>query len=289
MEWPTVRLEQVASIIGGSTPRREISDYWDGSVPWLTPTDLPMPGAGIAKVTGTSEMITEAGLSSISAQLLPVGTVLFSSRATIGKIGIAAVPLATNQGFANFIPKKCVDSIYLAYFLQFNTNIISQLAGTTTFKEVTKSSIRKAKIPIPPISEQHRIVEILEQADQLRKLSAQAKAKAEHILPSLFIKMFGDPAVNTSMRPKQPFSALVEIGTRLVDPTQPEFSDFPHIGGEQIEKNSGRILDYKPVKESDLRSSKFIFSEKHILYSKIRPYLNKVAFPKFRLFLKLSG
>ena len=109
MKWPILALEQIATITGGSTPSRERAEYWNGSIPWLTPTDLPMPGEGIADVRDTASKITDEGLAAISAQLLPVGTVLFSSRATIGKLGISSVPLATNQGFANFIPKTFVD------------------------------------------------------------------------------------------------------------------------------------------------------------------------------------
>jgi len=144
MKWPEYRLGQIATIIGGSTPSRDRDEYWNGSIPWLTPTDLPMPGQGIADVFDTANKITDEGLSAISAQLLPVGTVLFSSRATIGKLGISKVPLVTNQGFANFIPKKGVNEKYLAYCLLHFSSNISALAGSTTFKEVTKTSLKKS-------------------------------------------------------------------------------------------------------------------------------------------------
>ncbi|MGH3090658.1 MAG: restriction endonuclease subunit S, partial [Rubrobacteraceae bacterium] len=131
-----VELDRAAEIRGGATPRRDNPDYWGGDVPWLTPTDLPPVGAGVIEVGATAEAITEDGLASCSASLLPPGTVLFSSRATIGKIGIAVVPLATNQGFANLIPRLGVESRYLAWCLHFHADRIAGLAGTTTFKEV---------------------------------------------------------------------------------------------------------------------------------------------------------
>ncbi len=196
MKWPTPALGQIATITGGSTPNRSQAEYWNGSIPWLTPTDLPMPGKGIADVSDTAGKITGEGLAAISAQLLPVGTVLFSSRATIGKLGISRVPLVTNQGFANFIPKKFVDAKYLAYCLLHYTAEITTLAGSTTFKELTKTALKKYKIPLPALSEQLRIVEIIDQADALRKKRAEADAKAARILPALFYKMFGDPATN---------------------------------------------------------------------------------------------
>ena len=196
MRWPVFPLDKIADVFGGSTPRRNRSEYWDGDIPWVTPTDLPMPGTEIADVYDTADHITPEGLRSCAANLLPVGTVLYSSRATIGKIGIARVPLATNQGFANFAPKPGVESKYLAYALQYFTVEISSLAGSTTFKEVRRGALKKYKVPLPSPSEQHRIVEILDQADALRKKRAVADAKAARILPALFYKMFGDPATN---------------------------------------------------------------------------------------------
>ena len=196
MKWPLVRVADVAEVLGGSTPSRDREEYWNGHIPWLTPTDLPMPGEGIPEVSNTRECITDAGLSAISASLLPPGTVLFSSRATIGKIGIAAVPLVTNQGFANLIPSKAVHSRFLAYSLLYYREEISRLAGSTTFKEVRRGALKRFQIPLPPLSEQRRIVEILDQADALRKKRTEADAKAARILPALFYKMFGDPATN---------------------------------------------------------------------------------------------
>lgn len=281
MKWPQVALEKVAKITGGSTPSRNRDELWGGEIRWATPTDLPMPGQSIAYIIDTADHITEEGLQSCSANLLPVGSVIFSTRATIGKIGIAKVPLATNQGFANFTPKPFLDSKYLAYVFQKYTQKISLLAGSTTFKEVSRGAIKKFKIPLPPISEQRRIVEILDQADQLRKLRADGDVKAQRILPALFIKMFGDPATNPMGWDTVPLDKVVDIGTQLVNPNQPDFLDLLHIGGEQIEKDTGRILSPILVRKSNLRSNKFYFSSDHILYSKIRPYLNKVAYPRF--------
>ena len=196
MSWPVVPLEKIARVSGGSTPKRSIDSYWSGNIPWVTPTDLPPPGSMIAEVEDTKDHITEEGLNSCSVPLLQTGTVLFSSRATIGKIGIASRPVATNQGFANFTPGSGVHSKYLAYALQHFTPQIAALAGSTTFKEVSRGAFRKFRIPLPTLSEQQRCVEILDEVNVLRRKSAEAKEKAQHILPALFIKMFGDPATN---------------------------------------------------------------------------------------------
>jgi type I restriction enzyme S subunit len=196
MKWPEVELEKVANVTGGGTPRRNEDRFWGSGIPWVTPTDLPEIGSSIVEVERTRETITQEGLGNSSANLLPAGSVLFSSRATIGKVAIAKVPLATNQGFVNFVPRAGVDARFLVHALQFFTPQIAALAGSTTFREVSRGALRKFKIPVPPLSEQRRIVEILDRADELRQKRDEADAKAERIPSALFYRMFGDPATN---------------------------------------------------------------------------------------------
>lgn len=224
MNWPTVPLQEVAEIRGGGTPRRDNPLYWNGDIPWLTPSDLPRAGEGIVDVWATSDSISGEGLASSAANLLPPGTVVFSSRASIGKVGISAVPLTTNQGFANLIPRDGVDSRYLAWCLSFHADQIARLAGSTTFKEVSKTSLRRFRIPLPPVPEQRRIAELLDQADLLLRRRAEADAKTNRILPALFVKMFGDPTRNPMGWPEENLGSQAEILTGNTPSTkQPEY------------------------------------------------------------------
>ena len=230
---------EIATIVGGSTPSRNKDEFWGGDIAWLTPTDLPMPGCGIAGVDNTASKITGEGLASISAQLLPVGTVLFSSRATIGKLGISRIPLATNQGFANLIPKDVIDAKYLAYVLQYFTGDIAALAGSTTFKEVNKTALRRFQIPLPAKSEQRQIVEILDQADALRRRRAEADEKAARILPALFYKMFGDPATWAGL-PNEALGDLVDMqGGGTPSKKRPDYwgNGFPWISAKDMKQD----------------------------------------------------
>lgn len=273
MKWRSVTLGQIATITGGSTPSRDCEEYWNGSIPWLTPTDLPMPGEGIADVDDTASKITEKGLAAISSKLLPVGTVLFSSRATIGKLGIPRVPLATNQGFANFIPKKFVDTKYLAYCLLHYTTEISALAGSTTFKEVTKTALKKFRVPLPPLSEQQRIVGILDQADALRKKRAEADAKAARILPALFYKMFGDPAANPKGWP------VKRLGDPEVATINPRFAgnnisaerEFSFVPMADVDEVWGRIVGTQVRPYLSVMRGFTPFQEDDVLFAKITP------------------
>jgi len=204
--WPIKRLEDIAEIYGGSTPARDNPTFWDGEIPWVTPTDLPMPDDGISIINKTKDSITKTGLDNSSATVVPKSSVLFSSRATIGKVAVADMPLATNQGFANFIPHPEVNSRFLAYTLWFRRADIARLSGSTTFKEVSRSTIRKYQIPLPPLAEQERIVKFLDEADELRKLRAQADRRTEELIPAIFHEMFGDPELTL-----YPLKKLVEL------------------------------------------------------------------------------
>ena len=183
-------LEDVAAFVGGGTPSRAKSEYFGGNVPWVTPTDLPPIGT-VRLLGSVSENLTEAGLKNSSAKLVPSGSVLFSSRASIGKIAVTDRECATNQGFCNFVPKRGVlDPWYLAYYLSFETDNIAALAGKTTFKEVSRKKLRSFNIPVPSIAEQHRIVarvkECMDRIDKIRGLRSVAIHESKVIESAMF-------------------------------------------------------------------------------------------------------
>ena len=191
--WPFVNIDQVTEMIGGGTPSRSESSYWNGTIPWLTPTSMSPPRTMLDQINADGlERITEDGLRRSSTRVIPAGSVIYSTRATIGKVGINSVPLCTNQGFTSFIPDtNRINARFLGWLLLWITPQIESLCGSTTFKEVSKTSLRQIEIPLPPLPEQHRIVEILDQADTLRQKRSQAVALSQRILPALFHEMFG--------------------------------------------------------------------------------------------------
>lgn len=102
MNWPIVPIENCARIVGGATPSTSVDDYWDGNICWATPKDLSdLDGHYI---NNTPRKITPSGLASCASEVLPAGSVLFSSRAPIGHVAVNTVPMATNQGFKSFVP-----------------------------------------------------------------------------------------------------------------------------------------------------------------------------------------
>lgn len=153
-EW--FKLEEITKVIGGGTPKTANSEYWADEIVWLSPVDLPPIGV-ISKVSDSGKKISQLGLQKSSAKLLPIGTVVFSSRASIGKIAITECELATNQGFTNFVPNEGVNNMYLAKTLKHYILEIEALSNSTTFKEVSKTSLKNFKIPLPKIETQLRL------------------------------------------------------------------------------------------------------------------------------------
>lgn len=155
--WSWKTMGDVAEVAGGGTPRTsDPSNYENGSIPWITPADLS--GYKEKYITHGARFITEKGLQSSSAQLLPAGSVLFSSRAPVGYVAIAANPLCTNQGFKSFILRDGVLPEYVYWWLKGAKALAESFASGTTFLELSGARARQLPIPIAPRMEQKRIV-----------------------------------------------------------------------------------------------------------------------------------
>lgn len=206
MTWPLVRLDEVARVVGGATPSSKIADYWGGDVLWVTPADLSKLDGRY--ISDTPRKITEAGLHSCAAEVLPAESVLLSSRAPIGQVAINSKPMATNQGFKSLVPdRQRLDPIFLYWWLRSNRQKIERLGNGATFKEVSKAVVSRVEIPLPPLDEQRRISAILDEADALRALRKTAIKSAEQILTSYFIVRFGNP-----LAPEYTKSKTVRLG-----------------------------------------------------------------------------
>jgi len=173
--WQWVRLGNVGQIVGGGTPKTNHPEYFAKiGIPWFTPADLYKLNKKF--ITRGKRDISEIGLKKSSAQLMPVGTVIFSSRAPIGYVAIALNELATNQGFKSCIPFVMDMNEYIYYFLKFAGKEIDRNASGTTFKEVSGKKVSHILLPLPPLNEQKRIVT---KVDQLMALCDQLEARQQ--------------------------------------------------------------------------------------------------------------
>ncbi|WQY88205.1 restriction endonuclease subunit S [Helicobacter pylori] len=159
--WQRVRLGDIAEIIGGGTPSTQITSFWNGSINWFTPTEI-----GITKYVHKSQRtITPLGLKKSSTKLLPIGTILLTSRASIGDCAILKVVATTNQGFQSLIPLEKINNEFLYYLMLTLKNKLLELASGSTFLEVSPNKIKNLLIPLPPLNEQIAVANILSDVD----------------------------------------------------------------------------------------------------------------------------
>ncbi len=177
--WENKPLGAVAEIVSGATPNTGVSTYWNGSIPWCIPSDIT--GKSGKYLLATGRTITEAGLASCAANLLPSGTILLCSRATIGEIKIASFPVCTNQGFKSLICRETVCNEFVYYFLLTQKQKLVELATGSTFLEISKRDVESIEISLPPISEQLTIAEMLSDVDSLLEALDALIAKKQKI------------------------------------------------------------------------------------------------------------
>lgn len=187
-KWKYKKLGEVADIVSGGTPDTTKHDYWNGSINWYTPAEV---GNKIF-VSDSQRKITNIGLENSSAKILPVGTVLFTSRAGIGKTAILKEKGSTNQGFQSIVPKKkFLDS----YFIFSMSNILKKYGEShgagSTFLEISGKELAKARISLPSITEQKNISKVLFKLDTIITLQKQEidnlKKLKQFLLQNMFI------------------------------------------------------------------------------------------------------
>ncbi len=163
-KWETVKLGDIVEIISGGTPKTDTVAYWDGDIPWCTPTDITSNSNKY--IHRTERNITEKGLANSAARLLPKNTLLLCSRATIGAVKIAGQSMCTNQGFKNLVCKEKISHEFLFYYIpKLKAQMLSQASGST-FLEISKAKLANIELEIPcDIEEQNFIANTLAAID----------------------------------------------------------------------------------------------------------------------------
>jgi type I restriction enzyme S subunit len=182
-EWEQVRLGDLGDVYAGSTPRRSEPKYWEGHIPWLTPSEVT--GRTDKWVNKTDEYITDAGYQSTSVHLVPEGSLLVTTRATIGEAVIAGVPITTNQGFKNLVLGPDDDPLFYYYVLRFVADEMKRLASGSTFDEINKSDFTDIVVPRPNPSEQRRIADVLDTVDAAIQETDAVVEKQEQVKTGL--------------------------------------------------------------------------------------------------------
>lgn len=175
--WQILAIGEVCQLVNGGTPKSGVSEYWGGSLSWITPAE--MGKRQDPYIGSTQRTISELGLKNSSARMIPPNSVILSSRAPIGHLAINTVPMAFNQGCKGLIPRGSIQYKFLYYYLLGSVEYLDSLGTGTTFKELSSGKLQEVKVPVPPLPEQRRIVALLDEA--FASLAA-AKANAERNL-----------------------------------------------------------------------------------------------------------
>ena len=218
----------------GGTPKSDVKEYWSGSIPWATLVDLPATNF-ITEIRATQRTITELGLNKSSAKLIPENSVIVSTRATIGRIAINRIPLATNQGFKNVVIKDLNKVLpeYVALTLTKLVPTMEAQASGGTFKEISKSRFCGLQIPLPPLEVQREIVAEIE---GYQKVIDGARMVVENYRPHIVVD------------PEWPMIPLSDACELIMDGT--------HFSPKNMEQGARLYLTSKNVRENHLDLSK---------------------------------
>lgn len=180
-KWTICNLSDIASVVGGGTPDTTDPLLWNGNVQWFTPTEV-----GHSKYVSKSvRTISRLGLQKSSAKVLPQGSILLSSRATVGECSIVKNECTTNQGFQSLIPRKGINNEFLYYLTQTKKKHFIKYASGSTFLEISNSEIKKTKCAVPCIDEQAKIAEFLSLLDEKIETQNKIISKYESLIKGL--------------------------------------------------------------------------------------------------------
>ena len=162
-------ISKIGQVVSGATPKTSRHEYWNGDNVWITPAELSDESFVIYN---SERKLSYEGVDSCAVNLLPVGTVILSSRAPIGKVAIAGVEMYCNQGFKNIIPRDEISSIYLYELLKMETEYLNSLGRGATFKEISKQIVENIRVKVPPIELQNEFATFVEQVNKSKLLAA---------------------------------------------------------------------------------------------------------------------
>ena len=227
-EWRKIKLGEIGEIVSGGTPKTSIKKYWNGNISWLTPKDFSNKNC---KYWSKGERnITKEGLENSSAKLLPRGTVLFTSRAPIGYIGISKTDLCTNQGFKNIIVNEENSNEFIYYLLKFITPQIINIAGGSTFKEISATVLRDFEVYIPKSKKyQEKIAKILSDIDEKIELNNKINDNLENLL-----KIIHNKFINSITGENNIISKIIDITDGTHNSPKAQDTGYPLVTSKHL-------------------------------------------------------
>ena len=275
-EWIECTLDKLGEIVGGATPSTKCEDYYGGSIPWITPKDLSSFKGRY--ITSGERNITEKGLASCSAQMMPKDAVLFTSRAPIGYVAIASQSVCTNQGFKSIVVNEKADPLFVYYLLKYNKDAIEAMGSGTTFKEVSGKTMRAVKVRIPlDVSYQKRIAAVLDSLDTKIENNERINDNLEQQAQAIYHERFETISPN-DLPSEWRIVTLGEVATisnKSFNPLKEPEILLEHYSIPAFDEARFPVFELS----TSIKSNKFIIDASCFMISKLNPTTKRVWKP----------
>ncbi|MHB1377606.1 MAG: restriction endonuclease subunit S [Candidatus Humimicrobiaceae bacterium] len=284
--WKLKKIVDLFKIITGTTPSTKQKEYWDkGYINWITPADMSKLN-GKLFIENSERKITEKGLKETNLTLMPIDSIIVSTRAPVGYVVIVKVKTTFNQGCKGLIPKdiKEINPIFYAYYLLDKKSLLEHSSSGSTFKELSKKALEDLIVPKPPLSEQNKIAVILSTVDhsieEVDGSITETEKLKKGLMQGLFTKGIGHnefKETEIGVIPKEweitDLRNIIKEKKEIISPNNIQPTKF--IGLEHINSGDCKIRIWG--NSTEVKSMKFKFKNGDILYGKLRPYLDKAV------------
>lgn len=294
--WAIYNLTQLFKIVTGSTPSTKSELYWkDGNILWVTPTDLSSLGNNIF-ISNSERKITNQALNHSNLTLLPIDSIILSTRAPVGYVAINKKELCFNQGCKALVIKDedKTNSLFYYYYFLFIRNYLESISGGSTFKELSKDSLKNLSVPLPDIAEQNQIANILSTVDEAIQKADEAITKTERIKQAMMQKLLSEGIVGihpfgrhkefkqTKIGKTPSDWAIRKIGEVInksgkIDPTKSN-NEFKYVDISSINNQTFKIISTNKIDKNNAPSrARKLIKKDNIIYATTRPYLQNIA------------
>jgi len=231
----TKRLGDICDIVSGGTPSRSMADFWNnGTIPWIKISNIKG-----RYVYEADEFITQAGLDGSSAKMLSKGTILYTIFATLGETGILTIDACTNQAIAGLTIRNNnqISTDYLYYYLRSKKAYVNNIGRGVAQNNINLSILKNFELPIPDLSIQKKIVDILNITDNIISERKKQLKFLDDLIKARFVEMFGDPVTNSKGWQMKRFDSICEnLDSRRkpITASEREAGKYPYYGASGI-------------------------------------------------------
>ena len=273
------KLKDIFDLQMGKTPSRHNADYWNSKDnKWISIADLSKVDMYISE---TKEYLSDRAIKESGIKIIPANTVIMSFKLSLGKTAITTQDMYSNEAIMAFRDKQVVKMLpeYIFYILKYkNWDVDSNKA--VMGKTLNKATLSNVEIEICSIEKQIEIIQVLNKMMEIMSGKRKELKLLDDLIKARFVEMFGDLKANSRGWTVVGFKECADIDTKMIHNFE-GYEGYPHIGIDSIEKETGRLVGYRTIADDGVVSGKYLFTPAHIIYSKIRPNLNKVALPDF--------